>query len=214
MSVKIFQSYLIIGDKKQTQAKTEALLVSLDIKVGTGPDIAITVPQKSIAIEEIREIKSTIDKKPFLEKYKVYIIREADKLTLEAQNALLKIFEEPPKHAIIILETANPKKLLETIRSRAVIINIIREEQKAAQYPAKNIKESLLQIPSQDDTTTWIDQQIEISYQSLREQIYKKQNFKSTAKMIENYKEAKTMLNANVNPRFVIANAILNTQAS
>lgn len=216
MATKIFQSYIIVGDKKQTQDKVDNLLNSLDIKVKVSPDITVTVPKKSISVDTIRQIKASIYQKPFSLKYKVNIIREAEKLTIEAQNALLKIFEEPPSHAIIILETSNPKNLLPTLRSRAIIINTIPKKATAGQDEdeAKNLKDSLLSLQELGDPAIWIDQKICETYQHLVEQIENNQQFQVTAKIIESYKEAKLMTSANVNPRFVIANAILASQAS
>lgn len=211
MATRIFQSYIIVGDKKQTQDKVENLLDSLGIKIGVSPDITITVPEKSISIGQIREIKSSIFQKPFVLKYKINIIREAEKLTTEAQNALLKIFEEPPNHAIIILETANPKNLLLTLKSRAIVINTIQKYAAIEHIATKNLKQSLLSVPDSGDPVSWIDNQISSSYQLLKKEIDAGQDFIKITKTIENYKEAKQMLTANVNPKFVLSNAILNT---
>ena len=69
-------------------------------------------------IDEIRELRDRIHITPTSAKYKVYIIDEVHMLTREAFNALLKILEEPPEHAIFILATTEPQKLPETIISR------------------------------------------------------------------------------------------------
>lgn len=211
MATKIFQSYIIVGDKKQTQDKVDNLLNSLDIKLKVSPDITVTVPEKSISVDTIRRIKASIYQKPFSLKYKANIIREAEKLTIEAQNALLKIFEEPPESAIIILETSNLTILLETLRSRAIILNSTPEKITAGQDETKSLKQTLLSIRELTDPANFIDQEIKNYYQILKKQIESKQPFTGTAKTIEVYKEAKLMADANVNPKFVIANAILNT---
>src|SRR3989344_5363778 len=69
-------------------------------------------------IDEIRNIKDSIRSAPVGSKYKVYIIDEAHMLTGAAFNALLKTLEEPPSHAILILETTEYEKLPATITSR------------------------------------------------------------------------------------------------
>ena len=56
--------------------------------------------------------------------YKIYIIPDANKMTEQAQNALLKTIEEPPVYAIIILLTENCDSLLPTIRSRCVTLTM------------------------------------------------------------------------------------------
>lgn len=69
-------------------------------------------------IEDIRNIKEHIGFRPIQGKYKVFIIDEAHSLTEEASNALLKTLEEPPPHAIFILATTDPDRILTTIHSR------------------------------------------------------------------------------------------------
>lgn len=69
-------------------------------------------------IDDIRSLREKVRLAPSVGKYKVYIIDEAHMLTTDASNALLKTLEEPPAHAIFILVTTEPYKLLETIRSR------------------------------------------------------------------------------------------------
>jgi DNA polymerase-3 subunit gamma/tau len=69
-------------------------------------------------IDEIRELKENIGYKPSKGQKKVYIIDEVHMLTKEAFNALLKTLEEPPEHALFILATTEPDKVLPTIVSR------------------------------------------------------------------------------------------------
>ncbi len=76
----------------------------------------------SISVDAVRELKTDIYLKPFYAKRKIYILDNADKLTTEAQNALLKVFEEPPEYATVILICHNISKILSTIISRAVLV--------------------------------------------------------------------------------------------
>lgn len=78
----------------------------------------------SIGIEAVREIQKTISLAPFQSPQKTVIIPHAELLTIEAQNALLKILEEPPAHTIIILTTENLEILLPTVRSRCTVITL------------------------------------------------------------------------------------------
>jgi DNA polymerase-3 subunit delta' len=73
---------------------------------------------KSISVEEIREILKTIVIKPVYSKYKVILINDADEMTLQAQNALLKSLEEPPEYLIFILTVKSSTAIAQTIRSR------------------------------------------------------------------------------------------------
>ena len=91
---------------------------------GNHPDVIYITHEKdkTISVDEIREqLMETVNIKPFEGGYKVYIIPEAEKLSVQAQNALLKTLEEPPEYAVIILLAADDKQLLDTIRSRVVI---------------------------------------------------------------------------------------------
>ena len=62
--------------------------------------------------------------RPYSSKYKIYIIADADMMSVEAQNALLKTIEEPPEYAVIMLLTENAETLLPTIRSRCVMMKL------------------------------------------------------------------------------------------
>jgi DNA polymerase-3 subunit gamma/tau len=77
-------------------------------------------------IDDIRSLREKVRLAPSVGSYKVYIVDEAHMLTKEAFNALLKTLEEPPKHAIFILCTTEPYRLLETIRSRCQRFNFER----------------------------------------------------------------------------------------
>ncbi len=77
-------------------------------------------------IDDIRTLKDAVKLSPIHAKKKIYIIDEAHMLTTEASNALLKTLEEPPSHVIFILATTNPEKLIDTIRSRTVLVSFTR----------------------------------------------------------------------------------------
>ena len=68
----------------------------------------ITHEKSSIGVDDIRrQINGDIQIKPYQSPYKIYIINSADKMTENAQNALLKTIEEPPEYAVIILLVSN-----------------------------------------------------------------------------------------------------------
>lgn len=78
--------------------------------------------QDSISIEIIRQIKRYLSLKPSLASRKIVVINNAQNLTVEAQQAFLKVFEEPPTYGILILIVPNLASLVGTIISRAVLI--------------------------------------------------------------------------------------------
>src|SRR3990167_7049338 len=139
-----FQSYLFIGSKKDTQKEIVALAKRLQIDINlSSPDIVEIAPQNlSISINEIRALKNKIFQKPLKSKFRLAIIRSSQKLTLPAQNALIKILEEPPVSAIIVLEAQEEQSIIETIKSRVLQKNI---------QPVKQEKISHLLIDLIDD---------------------------------------------------------------
>ena len=85
------------------------------------PDVISIFPEGascSIKIEKIRDIIYQSSLKPYEGKKKVFIINDAEGMTKEAQNALLKILEEPVANVVFILTAATPYAILSTIKSR------------------------------------------------------------------------------------------------
>ncbi len=115
-------------------------------ETGNQPDIIFVSHEKpnTIGVDDIRDqINKDVAIKPYSSRYKIYIMNEGEKMTPQAQNALLKTLEEPPEYAIIIILTTNVNSLLPTILSRCVVLNM---------KPVKNdlVKEFLMkemQIP-------------------------------------------------------------------
>ena len=94
---------------------------------GNQPDVKWIIHEKpaSIGVEDVRtQVNNDIQIKPYSSKYKIYIIDEAEKMTVQAQNALLKTIEEPPEYAVIMLLTSNADSLLPTIQSRCVRLDL------------------------------------------------------------------------------------------
>ena len=91
------------------------------------PDIITVTHEKpgSISIDEVRDqVVRDVDIKPYCSPYKIYIIPDAEMMTVQAQNAILKTIEEPPEYAVIMLLTSNIDSLLPTIRSRCVRLDL------------------------------------------------------------------------------------------
>lgn len=113
----IFSGQAMIG--KKTFALELANLVTEE----SMPDVLFVSPAgsdsgQSIAIEEVRKIKNFVSFRPHNAEYKFIIIDDADFMTIEAQNALLKILEEPSASSILVLISAYPEALLPTVFSR------------------------------------------------------------------------------------------------
>ena len=91
------------------------------------PDIIYISHEKpnTIGVEDIRaQINNDIVIKPYSSPRKIYIVNEGEKMTPQAQNALLKTLEEPPEYAVIVILTTNVEALLPTVLSRCVVLNM------------------------------------------------------------------------------------------
>ncbi|MBQ0000175.1 MAG: DNA polymerase III subunit delta' [Clostridiales bacterium] len=108
------------------------------------PDIVTVTHEKpgTITIDEIRDqLLHDVAIKPYYGPYKIYIVPDADLMTPQAQNALLKTIEEPPEYAVIILLTHNADTLLETIRSRCVKLELkVVDDKRVKQYLMENLQ--------------------------------------------------------------------------
>jgi len=111
---------LLLCENSQTGSMCGQCTACRLFEHGSNPDYhRISTSEASIGVELIREIQEDVAVKPVYSKYKVYIIEDAEKMTVQAQNCLLKTLEEPPRYVVIILLTTNFDALLETVRSRA-----------------------------------------------------------------------------------------------
>ncbi|WP_101772561.1 DNA polymerase III subunit [Peptostreptococcus faecalis] len=125
-SNKITNAYMFTGPegigKKKIAEKFASELIKINIENSSDYNlIEAKSGENSIKIDQIRNLNTSINLKPYSD-YKVYLINDAEKMTVQAQNALLKTLEEPPAYGIIILVTKNDQALLETIRSRCIEI--------------------------------------------------------------------------------------------
>ncbi len=119
-------STIVIGNNKEgREEKILNLINDSKFSLKNNPDFLIIEKiknKKSIGIEEVREIGKFLKILPISHTQKIVLIKEANVLTPEAQNSLLKILEEPPEYARIILEAESSEKFLATILSRCQTI--------------------------------------------------------------------------------------------
>ena len=101
---------------------------------GTSPDVMMLTREdgkKTIGVDAVRDFCGTVFLTPSELNFKMYIFDEADRLTPQAQNALLKIIEEPPYGVYMLLLCENSLSLLSTVRSRAQKISLERFDHSA-----------------------------------------------------------------------------------
>lgn len=117
------QSFLIAGsDPQEREKKAEEIFGKLFTELNHSPDFILLSSETSIGIDEIRHLQKTVSLKPFQDQQKTVLIKEAQALTIEAQNSLLKTLEEPPSDTIIILTAPDTSALLPTVVSRCQIV--------------------------------------------------------------------------------------------
>ena len=106
---------------------------------GSHPDIIPVVRQtdrngnlrRELTVDQIRELAADAQVLPNEAERKVYIIEESELMNLNAQNAALKLLEEPPATVIFVLCAVNPNQLLETVRSRCLSLSVAGGEEAA-----------------------------------------------------------------------------------
>ena len=111
------------------------------IKNGTFMDVVEIDAASNNGVENIRDLRESVQYPPVLGRKKVYIIDEVHMLSTGACNALLKTLEEPPEYCMFILATTEPQKLLPTILSRCIRLDFRR-------VPEYTIKEGMRRICS------------------------------------------------------------------
>lgn len=94
----------------------------------THPDVRLILPQgrdgQELLIGQVRELIHEAALSPVMGRYKVFILREADRANAPAINALLKTLEEPPPSVILLLTSSSPERLLPTIVSRCQVLSL------------------------------------------------------------------------------------------
>ena len=143
------------------------------------PDFTIINEESEIIkINQVRELIEKVIEKPILSNKKVYIINDADKMTVESQNCLLKTLEEPQEYMVIILIAENENKILNTIKSRCT--KIVFEK-----LSNKDIKE-LLQMENKNiELTENMYDLFDGSIKRAKEMVQKKDLYRELDKLLD-----------------------------
>jgi len=135
------QSFLIVAKDKNL---TAAYVLDLLKKNNIDPiDVNTQSYEKIMGIEDVRSIQEQILLKPFRGKTKAVVIEAYENITPEAQNALLKILEEPPNNTIIIVTATKKDLFLPTILSRCKIIILQEKEIKLTENDLSELNQTL-----------------------------------------------------------------------
>ena len=226
------QSFLITA-----KDKNKASIYILDFLKGREIDpidISLQIYEKAMGIEDVRNIQKKILLKPFRGKTKAVVAQAYESITQEAQNALLKVLEEPPVNTIIIISTKKKELLLPTIISRCKIIelkenNLTLSDKESAQY--LNILVSLSEkgiryqlklaqdiTKNKGDAEMWLEKMINLARQQLLETQSKKPSTLASQFSTSQYLNVLVSLQktytiiktTNVNQRLALENLFLN----
>ncbi len=120
---KDFAKAILCLEKSKTIPICNKCKSCIEISSSNNPDFIYIEPDDNkIKVDQIRTMQMKVAEKPIISHKKVYIINDADKMTNEAQNCLLKTLEEPPDYITIILIGSNEENFLTTIKSRCTKI--------------------------------------------------------------------------------------------
>lgn len=189
-------------------------------------------PTQSIGIEIVKNLQKRLFFKPIRSITKLIVIEDAHALTTEAQNALLKVLEEPPENTFIILGTDTKEMMLPTILSRCQVIEFEEEQKKLSEktieeltnfikiLPELSINERLKQAEllakDKEKALVWLENLILVLRENLLE-IYSSSESSQQAHIItslqtlKSFQSLHTLLKTtNSNPRFSIEHTLLN----
>jgi DNA polymerase III delta prime subunit len=201
-------AFLLIGNNSEQEilARISAWKISLW-------DTIRVAGEGTIGIELIRDFEHELSLSPRNSPAKVGVLTDMERLTVEAQNALLKTLEEPPPLTYIIGTTNNPEALLPTIRSRMSVI-LLKDTSRPADA---SILHELLRQPigkrlemmdaytaTRDDAKNFISMLTNAAHQELH-----KQPTPQLTALIRNLFTASSQLSVNVNQKLVVDNAII-----
>jgi len=236
----MFATQLVIGGLFQERAEIALKLVQpffdQPVNLDKPPvDVLIIKPDNSIGINQIRGLKRFLSRRPYQAKIKVGLILEAEKLTLPAQNSLLKTLEEPPGSSLIILLASHSASLLPTIISRVKTTRLLAKSQidlsleevdqltktlsrLLAQGVGERLKLSLILAKNRDQALVLTENLLFLWRQFLLAKtgvnkkgpsFLKKLNLQQVEKALKNTEQVRKMLVANVNFHLAIENLFL-----
>lgn len=205
-------SILITGASHQQ--RLQAAQKHAQTELVPSPDILILEAQPSIGIAAIRSLRKFLAQKAYQKSQKIALIPQADKLTLPAQNALLKTLEEPPPHSLIILLAPHDHFLLPTIVSRCQPFHLttnlklpaaeISQQQQLLQTITQAPKGERINLAahhagSKDDTLKLCQNQLLFLRQKMLQQPQT-----STGQLVRKLTQTIKQLQANVNPKLCL----------
>lgn len=223
----MIRAKLIVGGRQSERLKFAHQFIKSRLGALVHPDLLVVDGGLSVSINQIRAVKKQVALKPYSASVKITLIAEAEKMTLPAQNALLKTLEEPPGETIILLLAARKESLLPTVISRCQLINLpekpeIEIDQSAISDQLSAI-DSILQArvgerlmvaenhsQNRQQAIDFCQKQLVVLREVLRGRkiLSPRLTSRQIVNLLRQVHRAITLLEANVNPRLTIANLL------
>jgi DNA polymerase III subunit delta' len=182
---------------------------SLKTDLNSHPDLLVLYPNPSITIKQVKSIEAFLSRKPVKKNHNSVVITHASKLTLQAQNAILKTLEEPPANSKIILLSPTKQNLIPTIISRCQLLNLSSnpklstatklEQQKIFNQITKSNLSQRISLASNFSKTK--DQAIEFLENQLQ---FIKKSIITYSSLVSQIHSSISQLKANANPKLVL----------
>ena len=204
-------SWLLVAPKLEEAKKAAARLLSpLPSRPFSHPDCLLLSPHPHLGIGEVREATRFLATRPWEGNWKVVIFQAAEKLTLPAQNALLKTLEEPGERRYLLLLTTQPAALLPTVISRCHLLrlpgapSLSPSGKQLLLLAGADLKQKLTTLrrlapQKREELASWLEEASRGCQKLLLENPAPK-----TAQVIRLLEEARRMVEANLEPADII----------
>lgn len=204
-------AYLITGNES---GREEWIKLFIDyIKINSS-DLFFLDNSDKIKIQEIRNLQHQVNLKPHSSKHKVAVIKNAQMLTPEASNAILKTLEEPPQNSILILSANREEELLPTVVSRtrkikihshSILIVTTQEKEMINSLFGMSVKKKFdlaQDIQKREQAENFVDKLLIV----LREKMLSGEALVALIKKTQSYKK---FFKTNTNKRLILENLFL-----
>jgi len=220
-------TYLILGNNRENIKEEIKKLISklwerdIDIESAlSNPDMHTLKSKniKSIGIQDVKDLQKDMIFSPYKEKVQIALISQAEKLTVEAQNSLLKVLEDSDEKTAYILSTTSEKNILPTVISRSMKIYSKEKEIQKTEYTYHTIlQKDLLEafndiekISKQKEKVEQLLIDLELYYQDiLKQNIKDEKDTRPISECIKQILKTRQRITANGNKRLLLENLFL-----
>lgn len=214
--MEFMQSLLILGNKTETEARIEKYISDLHISQF---DILKIGRDETAGIDDVKKIRAFVTTSAVSGKIRAAVIYDAEKATTQAQNALLKVLEEPPANCLIILTASKAHSLMPTVVSRCQIVFVSTaddtpdddHEKTIRSLSTRSVAEKILivqeKIKTKADAMDFLSESIRAYHSFLHENPQASAYTLDRKKILTNTRKclnALTLIENNCNPRLTL----------